>query len=227
MRQFNNLVLKYTDHIDTSVEKSNKAISHIAPEVLSILGMSQYKNRHLMNNLASFKGCNYLEVGLYKGSTFISALSNNLENISSAIGIDDWSEFQDHAIEDETGTPISVKEQFVDNLNKIIGPNEKVKWFDANAFQFEKGELNNINLFFYDGPHSLEEHRRIYHYFDNVLSDIFIAVIDDWGDESGNPKKGTLQAFFELKYNILKLVELPSGNPDGYHGGVGIALIQK
>ena len=42
--------------------------------ILAIEGMSSRFNRHLLNNLGSaFEKFNYLEIGVHKGSTYVSS----------------------------------------------------------------------------------------------------------------------------------------------------------
>ena len=58
---------------------------------LKVDGMTCSATKHLANNLASLYKCNYLEVGVYKGATFIAGLWKNTPNLY--VGVDNWSEY--------------------------------------------------------------------------------------------------------------------------------------
>lgn len=224
------LIPQLASHIEESIKNSAIEKSNISKEVLLVPGMSQRKNRHLLNNLANMPGgLKYLEVGLYKGATFISSLYGN-KNIVEANGIDNWSEFQDmtHILEGNLNPSLSIKQQFEINFNNLIPPSDNIKFYDKDCWLFDKSLIKNrVNLFLYDGHHSYASQKRAYTYFNDVLDDVFVTVIDDWECNTGGPKYGTIDAFNELGYKVLRYYELPGGIPDAYHCGICIALISK
>ena len=65
------------NHVNLSVENSNNNISKLTSEILSMDGMTGIKTRHLYNNICSLDGANYLEIGTWMGSSFISAFYEN------------------------------------------------------------------------------------------------------------------------------------------------------
>src|SRR5262245_61390903 len=109
---------------------------------LRLPGMSGKKGRHLLNNLCSLPGLRYLEVGMWQGSTFCSALH---QNSIKAVGIDNWSEF---------GGP---KQAFDANVARYLGKNE-VKIFNQAVFTVpHDAVMPNVDVYFYDGGHTEEE----------------------------------------------------------------------
>jgi hypothetical protein len=212
-------------HIDNSVKNANLEKSFLSDEILKLSGMSQRKNRHLLNNLGNFEGLSYLEIGLHKGSTFISTIAGNEDKLLEATGIDNWCEFQ------ESDPITTVKEQFIINFNKYIDIHKtrnRMKLYDIDCFAFDKSFIKNkVNLFFYDGSHDYNAQYKAFVYFNDIFEDIFIALIDDWECASDGPKMGTLDAFTDLRYVPHHMVKLPAGIPDDYHGGVAIALLEK
>lgn len=70
-------------HVKESIEKAKNGISKLYQGILNIEGMSGSKIRHFLNNVCSFKGVNYLEIGCWKGSTLVSAAYNNETNFNS------------------------------------------------------------------------------------------------------------------------------------------------
>ena len=96
------------NHVKKSITLASEEKSNINKPILQMKGMSSPKVRHLLNNLCTLPNCNYLEIGLWKGSTFMSALSNNDSSINSAIGIDNWSKI--------VGSP---RDAFFQNIQKL------------------------------------------------------------------------------------------------------------
>jgi hypothetical protein len=108
--------MKYTleqliNHAKSSVDNANDNISKLTPEILSMDGMSGNKTRHLYNNICSLNNANYLEIGTWKGSSFISAFYNNEIN---PIVIDNWAEFN------------GPKDEFISNVNRLCPNIESV-----------------------------------------------------------------------------------------------------
>jgi hypothetical protein len=64
-------------YVQLSVENAERGQSKLTPEILTIDGMSSPKIRHFLNNICSYPGASYLEIGCWKGSTFVSALYKN------------------------------------------------------------------------------------------------------------------------------------------------------
>ncbi len=65
-------------------------------------------------------------------------------------------------------------------------------------------------------------------YFDPILDDLFIAVVDDWNWD--DVKTGTRLAFEKLDYHVLYEVELPaSANGDtlNWWNGLYVAVISR
>ena len=74
--------------VEYSISNAERGISSLASEILKLEGMSSPKVRHLLNNLCALPGARYLEIGSYKGSTWISALYNNSSTLISSTSID-------------------------------------------------------------------------------------------------------------------------------------------
>ena len=146
------------------VKEAELGHSKLSPEILSLNGMSSSKNRHLLNNLASH--CNkYLEVGVWKGSTIISALYGN--NVKEHFAIDNFSKFG------------GSKGEFTTIFEKSLG--YKPNLFDIDCFSSDPLHLGikDIDLYFYDGDHSeISQSLAITHFYSS-LADEFIFIVDD------------------------------------------------
>lgn len=87
------------DHVSWSIREAEGERSKLPPEILTLEGMSSDRVCHFLNNVCSTKGCRYLEIGVWKGATFISALHGNGSAITRAVAIDDFSQFGGPAAE--------------------------------------------------------------------------------------------------------------------------------
>ena len=200
------------EHLDTSIlgaleEKSKLPITmtdyslmHPSPIEINerLLGFSGICFRHLMNNLCSYNsGVNYLEVGVFKGSTLISSVYGNEGVLNEVHAIDNFSEFvSDDLVEHP-------KNKLYENLDRFLPKrhHDKIKFYEADCFQFDLSKLPKIDIYFYDGEHSAESQYKAFKYYEPVFADIFIAVVDDW--EQGGVRRGTRKAFEEIGYDVI------------------------
>lgn len=188
--------------------------------VFDIAGMSTPEVRIFLNELID-NDTNYLEIGIHRGSTFVSAMYNN--NPKSAIAIDDF------------GGPMygpDIKNEFLTNCvdNGIIN----YKLIHNDSFNLESNELRSIkdiNVYFYDGGHTENDHKKSLTYYYTSLSPIFIFVVDDWVHQPA--VDGTLKAIQELNLKVHKKWELGhsqhvKNSPNlSWHNGLYVAIIEK
>jgi len=204
------------NHINTSIKNASHHHSKITDEILNISGMSSPKGRHLLNNICSLPNTHYLEVGSWKGSTLVSALYNNSQSVKSAIAIDNFSEFNGPEVECRN------------NINHFLS-SYPLDFYNIDCFKFD---LNNfahkINIYFYDGNHSPQSQELAFTYYNDILDDVFIAIVDDWNWL--DVRIGTYSAFSKLNYEVIFERYLPSadnGDVDLWWDGLYVALIRK
>ena len=203
---------EYISKVNQSIENAIAGKSKLTPDILSIDGMSSSRNRHLLNNLAD--NSNYLEIGVWHGSTFISALYGN---IVKAYAIDNWSEFAEGC----------TKEPFLLNCESF-GIKDYLL-IEGDAFKIDLGLIKDkINVYFYDGNHSWQSTAKALTYFYPVLDDVFIFIVDDFG-WAGIPN-GALHGIKECGLKIIDLwdLELINGSDKGaWWNGLGIFILKK
>lgn len=209
------------DHVCMSIEKASQGSSKLNASILDLSGFSGAKGRHLLNNLCSLPGACYLEIGVFSGSTFISALYGNADTLLDAVAVDHWIYFSNerHTFLDRTSTHL---------------PNNSFRLIEQNSFTIDVNAAfpNPVTIYFYDGDHSEEAQRLAFAYFNPILADTFIAIIDDW-DAWPKVKSGTKRAFKELGYVILYEASLGAGrlgtvsDSKNWWNGMYVAVIQK
>jgi hypothetical protein len=201
------------------IQKKN--ISKLNDDILLIEGMSGKKTRHLYNNLCNLDNGNYLEIGVYKGSSFISSIYNN--NIN-ALAIDNWSQFN------------SSKNIFINNVKNYC-PNNNFNFIEKNCFDIDKCDINKyldgVDVYLYDGDHTYEAHKRSITHFFPFLSKYSIIIIDDWRTDNGWDKvqNGTYAGLNEVNLKVHKFIEhitfQEETGPTEYWNGFGLFVCEK
>jgi hypothetical protein len=207
----------FISHVENSILKAQNEISNLPEEVLSIRGMSNSKVRHLLNNLCSMPNTSYLEIGCFMGSTFIASLYNNQSTIISAIGIDNWSEFD------------GPRDVFEKNCSEFLSSSPYL-FYNANCFTLNVKATFTlpITVYFYDGGHTYVDQELAFTYYDPALNDVFVAVVDDWNFPQVEP--ATRQAITKLGYEVLFEKILPArynGDMEQWWNGLFVAVFRK
>jgi hypothetical protein len=215
------LYVMLVEHLKKSLENAIKGVSRLDPEVLEIDGESGKLTRHFYNNLLNIEDARYLEIGVYKGSSVCSAMSNNKATV---VCVDDWSEWLS-----------SPRDEFFINFNKFKGDND-ARFIEADCFSIDISTLPKFNMYTFDGPHGVQDHSKALSHFIDCLDDEFIFVVDDWNWEC--VRVGTLNAIRTLHLNVLYKTEIRttpdnshvrwgSSEQQNWHNGIFMAVLQK
>ena len=205
------------DHIKKSIQLADQRKSKISKDIFAIEDFSSDKVRCLLNQICSLPKANYLQIGVFHGATLSSALYGNSDSLQSAIAIDDWAGY---------GGKSHI---FPENCKKHLAKN-KFKFYEENFFTINKKAVfkSPVNIYFYDGDHSVHGQSQSLTYYDEVLDDLFILVVDDWNH--GPTKEGTFDGMSKLNYQVLYSVELPAdynGDRAKWWNGIYVALVKK
>lgn len=211
------LVNKYIQQVESAIQCAETDKTKLTPLQFSIDGMSSKKNRIFLNELLSVdsESINYLEIGTWMGSTFVSAMYGN--KVKSAIAIDNFSQFQGNM------TTFS--------LNCVNSNISNFRFINADCFnlsQEDKDSIKDINIYFYDGDHTHEDQRKALTYYIDVLTDIFVLIVDDWNHPP--VKTGTRQGLTENNLKVHKEWELPAdfnGDRLNWWNGLYVAVCEK
>jgi hypothetical protein len=200
--------------IKKAIEDAGNLRSKITPEAMTTMeGLSSPRVRHLLNNLAS-QAKSYLEIGCYLGGTLRAALHGN--NHLYAAAVDNFS------MSPET------REQFFKNTEGL-----NFDFFEEDSFSMDITKIKQpIELYFFDGCHSVESQYKAVSYFLDAMADEFVIIIDDW--DMNKVRVGTHTALIDRKIKPLEKYELrgASGQSDDkrkevWWGGLGIFKIKK
>jgi hypothetical protein len=193
-------------HVKNSISNAFSNISNVSNDILSMEGMSGNKTRHLYNNICNLPHSTYLEVGTWKGSSFISAMYNNYDTYGYCV--DNWCEF---------GGP---RDEFYNNLKTFL-TNKDIKILDKDCWAITSGDIDNkkIDVFMYDGAHDYESQKKAITYYHQFFSKFVIIMIDDWSCNWVDVTKGTMDGIKETNMIVHYSYDIPLVNTTSYHQG--------
>jgi len=211
---------KWITHVERAVDQAEAGRGGPSPAAHAVEGMCGRKNRIFLNTLCGFDGCRYLEVGSHAGASLSAALDGNRID---AIAIDDWSQF---------GGP---RDRFYETLSRFRGES-RVEVIEQDCFTVEPKGLGPVDVFFYDGAHSIPSQYKAIEHFRASLSELAVVVIDDWNWP--RVRNATRQALDDLGLNVAwqKEIILPEADVEdmprhrgaqGWWNGVCILLIDQ
>jgi hypothetical protein len=182
-----------------------------------IEGFSSPRVRELLHYLCSFPGAHYLEVGVYLGSTFIPAMYNNN---ARGIAVDNWSLFEGD------------REKFETNLHRYL-PVKKVEIVEQDYKKVALDDWKDVNIFFYDGPHTVEDQYQALIKFYPCLAKRFVFMVDDFNWFF--VRVSTRRAIRDLKLKVVKWWLLPGpydgiateDQPEQWWNGIYLAILEK
>jgi len=188
-----------SSHIEDCIEKYESGYSKLNEKAKSMDGMIGPQARNLLNLLADFDGCRYMQIGTWKGACLYSALYGN--NIDYAFACDNFSQY--------SADPNDINRSILDfdillNLMQPDDDGETVEFefYDGNCWGMPLSKIEKpINMYFYDGGHNCGDHFLSLYYFYPVFDDNFIFICDDWSEEK--VKTGTYAAIQQCRYKII------------------------
>ena len=205
-----NNIIDICDMTIKSIAKAELGMSKLDDEILNFeKTWAAPKVRHFLNNLCSYENVVYLECGIARGSSLLSAL---YDNDIEAYACDLW-------LESKLGK--EAYEKFVSNYNNFkdkITP-EKVRIINGDCWDLTKNDVDiKPNIFYYDAGHSVDDHRKAFTHFLPLLDDVFILIVDDVCD--GRVREGTQMGISEfVSKNLgsiiwgITLPAFPSNSP--------------
>lgn len=216
-------------HVDNSIARALRGESLLTEKELAIQGFSTPTQRHLWNNLMN-EFINYVEVGVYGGGSFFSAIKGNKH--LTAIGIDNFS--QDFH---NPGIFAHLKENVAHYIGETSysGDAHYAKFINDDFFSMDldflsEGNFAEVDFFYYDGEHSPDLQGRCIEVIFPKLADVFVWAVDDWlwTESVQDP---TRKAIENLKPRAKLLHEwvLTDGKNDSpiHHNGQFLGLFKK
>lgn len=210
---------KYIERVEAALEAANTGTTKLTQAEFDLEGMSSRKNRILLNELVK-DDTRYLEIGVWRGSTFVAALLGNKPEY--AVAIDNFSQFDNDGKNSERFKKVVTDRNITD-----------FTLLNADCFNIPPNLENlllgqNFNTYFYDGDHKEQDQYLALAYYYPTLANTFIFIVDDWNWEPS--RHGTRRAIAELDLKIHKEWELfneGGGNKEHWWNGLYIAVCEK
>ncbi len=217
-----NQIIHYERHLHEAMGKTLTMNTKLPKEILDLEGMSSHKIRVMLNNLCeNLPGC-YLEIGSWKGSTFISAMYKNT-NIFG-VSVDHHQEFINSQFKTSA-------EYLKENCEKHLINNEQYKLVTADCFKIKLTDEPKFNIYLYDGAHDYESQYKALTYYYYNLNTYFYFICDDFS--TGYIENATRDALRDLDIEILSEYKffgnqsMPNAATTGFWNGYYVALCVK
>ena len=213
------------DAVKNALVKSNNEESKLSQTVLDIPGLTSHKVKHFINNMCEVPDCKYLEVGVYQGAMFASALQGN--NII-ANAVDNWSDTHNVPMRDVdiNAEQEDTKQVFLKNIRPYTG-GKSVTITDSDSAESLSKIPVKSNVVLYDGEHTEEAHFNFLTKYNSKIDNTFCLIIDDWNWLQ--VRTGTEKSLDKLGYKVLFKEELftKGEDPTDYWNGLGIFVLNK
>jgi hypothetical protein len=228
---------KYTEaFIDAALELSDSGISKISEREREIFGLSSVRLRNLLNNLCSKPDTNYLELGVYKGATLVSALFGNPG--AKAIGVDNYKYDEREPKKWAPNDTIweNVKSQLHDNLRRYTDPDMSVNTQNITMLEdsFENIDWSaqpKSDICFFDiNPAGTKEYDAFFTDVLKALKTESLVIFTNYSnDKSANELEAALQKHADKLTINWKRKRISSGLSDStqYYSGILILGIKK
>ena len=161
--------LYYTEKIAVAA-RWQQGCSNVPENLLQMDGYTSANQRRFLNVLCSGFECHYLEVGVFKGATLLSAAFRNRGEFT---GIDNF----------EQGTRDEAAYNIASNATGMITGGANVNLVEANFWLMSREKLPRCNVFFFDANdgHNKRSSRALEH-MRYALEDPFIMIVDNWSN---------------------------------------------
>lgn len=207
--------------IRQAYDEAQAGHSNLPRAVRELDGMSGWKYRMFINNLIGvMESPRYLEIGVWRGSTFCGALAGNPHAFGTAI--DNWSQF---------GGP---KDACLSNIGRLCPPH-RWHFFEADFRAFDYQSVAPHNVYLFDGPHEYQDQYDGLTLAQPALADEFVYICDDWNWPQ--VREATRAAIRDLGLTVVDQIEIRttlddthpvhSGPRSEWHNGYFIAEMRK
>lgn len=203
---------------DKVIAVTEELVNSVNSDFISeVQGLTSNRVQKLINALAK-RSSKYLEVGSALGATAVAAASSGVETHC----VDNWSE-NIQPMSHEFVLPDNTKNEF---LNNIKGYNN-IHVHDNDMMSTDLSKIKDVDLFFYDGPHDVNETVRAVKYYSECFAKTAILIFDDanWQGIVQGADMGISLSKLTVVYKKMML-NSPE-NKGQWWNGLYIVVVQK
>lgn len=222
--------------VDAVLELSDSGIAKISDREREIFGLSSLRLRSLLNNLCHKDDINYLELGVYKGATLISALYGNPK--TKGVGVENYKydEREPKKVAAQGTIWENIKSHLHDNISRYQDPDMAVNIGNLTIIEsdFQTVDLSahpKFDICFFDiNPASVAEYDA---FFENIVPNLKTESVLIFTNYSNDRNAKELDAAFVKHADKLDIVwkrrRISSGLSDAtqYYSGILIAGVKR
>lgn len=205
----------------------NSKLSDIEKNRMS--GLSSIKLKCFLNNLCSKDNTRYLEVGVYKGATLISAAYGNKS--TKVFGIDDFTYDELEPKKYNEAGWSNVKSELELRLDRYKNLPEEYAFGEVKVIEesFEKvntKQLPKFDVIFFDvAPVKDGIYEKFFRHLSSVFSNDTLVIFSNYSDEYSSDLLHQEIAKQSENFDInFKLQKISSGNSNAFEYYSGIAI---
>ena len=185
--------------------------------VSEVQGLTSPRVQRLIYGLAR-RSSKYLEVGSAMGATAVAAASAGIETHC----VDNWSQ-NVQPMSHEFDLPDNTKDEFLKNVAQFTN----ITVHDQDMTSVDVSEIKDIDLFFYDGSHEINDTIRAIKHYSPSLAKTAIMIFDDanWKGVVQGVDMGISLAKLNPLYKKLMLNS--TENKNQWWNGLYIVVVQR
>lgn len=222
--------------VDAALELADNGTAKIGDRERELFGLSSTRLRSLINNLCHKEDTNYLELGVYKGATLISAMYGNPK--TKAVGVENYryDEREPKKLAAEGTIWENIKSQLNDNLKRYQDPDMAVNIDNLTIIEsdFQTVDLSKhpkFDVCFFDiNPASVAEYDA---FFENIVPNLKTESVLVFSNYSNDKNAKELDAAFTKHSDKLEITwkrhRISSGLSDAtqYYSGILVVGVKR
>jgi hypothetical protein len=177
------------EYIEACLELADSEQSKITERERRIFGLSSTRLRHFISNICAQPNTKYLEIGVYKGATLLSAAVNN--PTITAVGIENFSYDEREPLKKAPEGTIweNIKSHLYDNISRYRDPNSGVNIDNIHILEKSYKEVNwdelpKFNVCFFDiTPIEEDSYDILFDNLDKILAPEAVVIISGYSNE--------------------------------------------
>lgn len=192
------LVAQYTHRVTESITRAIEGESGLNSEDIKnvdgknyyrdVESMNQPEYWHILNNLCSYEGVVHTHVGFWKGGSLFPCIDGNDAKI---YGIDSF-----------FGGSAALRQEFLDNVERL-GVADRFTLIGEDCFTFDRSQIKEkVNFHLYDNGHQYEDQYQGILYFEPVLADVCIIMVDNFVSDNTDTEGATDKAIDDMGYDV-------------------------
>lgn len=194
-----------------------------AKSLIDVQGMSSPRVVNFLNRLVARLAPDetYLEVGIWKGLTLISAAFENRDKL--CVGCDHFRTWGRY-----TGWGVLARRALAENLERYRARSAEIRIFAMKSAELFRRRLLSapVGVYFYDGDHSYEGTYQGMVAASPFLAERSVVLVDDWNDRE--IRRATFDGLEQASLRVLWRRALPGDHTTlGWWNGLGVFYVEK